>query len=370
VRHGLRNDDHLDACAVKFSLLIEAQIASASAVSERQIFHDCVAQALLADELGYHAVWAVEHHGLLEYSHCSAPEVLLGFIAARTRRIRLGHAVTLTPFRYNHPIRVAERIATLDILSEGRVNWGSGKSASLVEQGAFEIERSELDEQWREAFEMIPRMWRSDVFEYSGKYFNIPPTAIIPKPVQDPHPPLFVACSRPETVAKAGHLGAGSLNFTAGGDEHLITKIATYRAAIAASPMPARRITNRFCCTPAALVLDDDRSACEYGFRGARYFQEGLATYFFSPTRVTGTLEISRDRLSSQALSKAMDSRNTTGSALNTIIGDPTAARESVSRFCEAGVDELILVMQMGTVPQEIVLQSLRVFAERVMPHF
>ena len=103
-------------------------------------------------------------------------------MAARTRRIRLGHAVTLTPHRYNHPIRVAERIATLDILSDGRVSWGSGKSSSHTEQGAFQIDRSELEGQWREALEMIPRMWRSDVFEWSGTYFQIPPTPIIPKP--------------------------------------------------------------------------------------------------------------------------------------------------------------------------------------------
>jgi alkanesulfonate monooxygenase SsuD/methylene tetrahydromethanopterin reductase-like flavin-dependent oxidoreductase (luciferase family) len=278
--------------------------------------------------------------------------------------------VTLTPYRYNHPIRVAERIATLDILSEGRVNWGSGKSASRIEQEAFEIERGELDEQWREAFEMIPRMWRSDLFEYSGRYFKIPPTPVIPKPVQSPHPPLFIACSRHETVVQAGHLGAGSLNFTAGSDDQLLSKVAAYRAAIRASTVPRPRITEQFCCTPAALVLEDDIQACDHGFRGARYFQEGLATYFFSPMRVPGSLEISRDALAPAALAKARAGRNSAGSGLNTIIGDPAAARESVARFRDAGVDELIMVMQMGTIPQDIVMESLRVFGEKVMPHF
>src|SRR6202140_4980299 len=171
---------------VKFSLLVEIQIDSPTPARERQAFLDGVEQAVLADELGYHTVWAVEHHGLLEYSHCSAPEVLLGFVAARTRQIRLGHAVTLTPHRYNHPIRVAERIATLDILSGGRVSWGSGKSASLVEQAAFEIDRTTLHEQWLEALEIIPRMWKEPVFQYKGRFFDIPPTQVIPKPVQAP----------------------------------------------------------------------------------------------------------------------------------------------------------------------------------------
>ena len=356
--------------AVKCSLLIELQISFPTPTTERQAFHDAVEQAVLADELGYHGVWAVEHHGLLEYSHCSAPEVLLAFIAARTRQLRLGHAVTLTPSRYNHPIRVAERIATLDVLSGGRVRWGSGKSASRTEQAAFEIDRDDLDGQWREALEMIPRMWRSDLFEWKGRYFRIPPTAVIPKPVQRPHPPIYAACSRPETVVTAGALGVGSLNFTAGTDEQLAAKVRMYRGAIDGADTSGRTITNQFCCTPTAMVLPDDRTACRHGFRGSRFFAEGLATYFFSPSPVVGTLDISRDDLSASDLDAAMAARHAPGSALTAIVGDPASAREAVARFEATGVDELILVMQMGTVPHEIVMQSIRTFGEQVMPHF
>jgi alkanesulfonate monooxygenase SsuD/methylene tetrahydromethanopterin reductase-like flavin-dependent oxidoreductase (luciferase family) len=350
-----------------YSLLIEIQISFPTPASERQALHDAVEQAVLAEELGYHGVWAVEHHGLLEYSHCSAPEVLLSFIAARTRRILLGHAVTLTPFRYNHPIRVAERIATLDVLSEGRVRWGSGKSASRTEQTAFGIDPQDLDGQWREALDMIPRMWRSDTFEWNGRHFQIPPTPIIPKPVQQPHPPIYAACSRPETIVTAGALGVGSLNFSAGTDEQLAAKVQSYRQAIGSADVTGRKITNQFCCTPTALVLPDDRAACAHGFRGSRFFGEGLATYFFSPTRVVGTLDISRDNLSPSALDAAMAARNRPGSALTSIVGDPVAAREAVARYEAAGVDELILVMQMGTVPHEIVMQSMRTFAESLI---
>src|SRR5919109_650961 len=131
---------------MKFSLFYEMQISEPTRETEPRLFRECVEQAVLADKLGYHCVWAVEHHGLLEYSHSSAPEIFLSFVAARTERIRVGHGVTLLPFRYNHPIRIAERIATLDILSEGRVNWGSGKSASLVEKEAFQNDVSTLHE--------------------------------------------------------------------------------------------------------------------------------------------------------------------------------------------------------------------------------
>lgn len=355
---------------MKFSLLIELQIASPTPATERQLFHDAVAEAMLADELGYHGVWAVEHHGLYEYSHSSAPEVLLSYLAARTSRLLLGHAVTLTPHRYNHPIRVAERIATLDILSNGRVRWGSGKSASHTEQSTFEIDRSQLDGQWREALEMIPKMWRSDVFEWSGKHYNIPPTAIIPKPVQRPHPPIFAACSRLDSVVTAGSLGVGSLNFTAGGDDQLHEKIRAYRQAIEGTKLPPSRVNNYFCCTPVCTVLEDDRKACEYGFRGARFFGEGLGTYFYSPSRVVGPLEIQRDPLSPAKLAEQMAKRTQPGAQMTGVIGDPVMARESVARFQAAGVDELILVMQMGTIPHDVVMESIRTFAEQVMPHF
>ena len=142
---------------MKFSLLYEMQIASPTRASEAQLFHDCVEQAVLADKLGYSTIWAVEHHGLHEYSHCSAPEVFLSVVAAKTEQIRIGHGVTLTPKKYNHPIRIAERVATLDIYANGRVNWGSGKSGSMTEMGAFEVDRETLNQQWIEALDASPR---------------------------------------------------------------------------------------------------------------------------------------------------------------------------------------------------------------------
>jgi len=355
---------------MKFSLLVEAQIEQPTANSERQLFHDIVAQAKLADALGYHAIWAVEHHGLYEYSHCSAPETLLAYIAACTTHIRLGHGVTLTPSGYNHPIRVAERIATLDILSGGRVNWGSGKSASRTEQGSFDLIGADLDGQWREALKIIPRMWRSDVFEHDGPHWRIPPTRVLPKPVQDPHPPVYMACSRPESLDIAGEFGVGALNFAAGAQEQLRAAVLRYRAAIARCGAPPKRVTNHYCCTPAALVLDDDREACAHGFRGARFHQEGLGAYFFAPGRVVERLDISREALGEAELARAMSQRDAPGAPLNTIIGDPSRARDAVARFAEAGVDELILIMQMGGVPQDIVMRSLKTFGEKVAPHF
>ena len=329
-----------------------------------------MAQAVLADELGYHCVWEVEHHGLYEYSHSSAPEVFLAFVAARTKRIRIGHGVTLLPYRYNHPIRIAERVATLDILSGGRVSWGSGKSSSLVEQVAFENVIPELHEQWLEALEMIPRMWSADVFSHKGKHFEIAPTRIIPKPVQLPHPPMFAACSKPDSAVAVGRLGLGALNFAFGSDDYLTQKVTEYRKAVAGATPIGRQKNDWFACTPATLVLRDDRKACQYGFRGAGFFGASLAQYYLSGARPTGRLAVPRDFLSGRDLDDAMALRNQPGSPVASIVGDPASARETVERFADIGVDQLILVMQMGTVPHELVMESLRTFAEDVMPHF
>jgi alkanesulfonate monooxygenase SsuD/methylene tetrahydromethanopterin reductase-like flavin-dependent oxidoreductase (luciferase family) len=355
---------------VKFSLFFEMQISQPDRRREARAFHESLETAVLADALGYHCAWAVEHHGLFEYSHSSAPEIFLSFVAARTQRIRVGHGVTLLPSRYNHPIRVAERIATLDVLSNGRVNWGSGKSASLVEQAAFEIDRSTLHEQWLEALEIIPRMWKEGVFQYKGRFFDIPPTQVIPKPVQTPHPPMYAACSKPDTAALVGRLGLGALNFAIGSDDYLAEKVEQYRQAVSSATPNGWQVTNSFACTPVTLVLNDDRKACAYGYRGARFFADTMALYYWSGKRPVGPLDVKREFFSDRELDEAMRLRNAPGSQVTVIAGDPVAARETVQRFADSGVDELLLVMHAGTIPHDLIMESVRTFAEQVMPHF
>ncbi|MFF5481871.1 LLM class flavin-dependent oxidoreductase [Streptomyces sp. NPDC012935] len=355
---------------MKFSLFFEMQLASPTPQSERQIFLDSVEQAVLADRLGYHAVWAVEHHGLREYAHSSAPEVFLAYVAARTERIRIGHGVTLTAPRYNHPIRVAERVATLDILSGGRVNWGSGKSGTRTEQHAFQTDVPALGEQWLEAARMIPRMWRDEVFAWQGKHYDIPPTQIVPKPVQQPHPPLFAACSTPVASREAGALGLGALNFSAGTQTKLTQRVQAYRAAVAKAEPVGEAVTNHYACTPMSTVLMDDRKACEYGFRGGRFFWQSQLAYYGGEDRPLGPLHTDSGPLPEDELREAMDARLAPDAKLTGVIGSPEVARAQVDRFRAAGVDELILVMQMGTVPHEIVMDSIRTFGEQVLPHY
>src|SRR5499425_3521120 len=175
---------------MKFDLLYELQTPKPhDERSEWRSYKEALEQIELADRVGFDTVWAVEHHFLTEFAHSSAPEVFLTAAAARTRRIRIGHGVVLLPHRFNHPIRVAERVAALDILSDGRVEFGTGRS-SQYEQAGFEVDTELSREMWQESLEMIPRMWTEDPFEFHGRFLNVPARSIVPKPLQDPHPPI------------------------------------------------------------------------------------------------------------------------------------------------------------------------------------
>jgi alkanesulfonate monooxygenase SsuD/methylene tetrahydromethanopterin reductase-like flavin-dependent oxidoreductase (luciferase family) len=306
---------------MKFSLFFEMQIAGPEPATEAQLFHDCLEQAVLADALGFHCIWEVEHHGLYEYAHSSAREIFLSFVAARTKRIRVGHGCTLLPFRYNHPIRIAERVATLDILSNGRVNWGTARSGSRVEQEAFEVDEATLFDQWREAVEIIPKMWGSEPFAYKGRFFDTPPTQVVPKPVQSPHPPIFAACSRPEDAVTVGDMGLGALNLAMYRDECLAQRVREYRDAVARARPNGRAVTNHFACNPATFVLRDDKKACEYGLRGAMYFTQAMFHYY-GTSRPVGPIGLSTDFLPSNHVEGFRRVRNTSASQLSSVIGD------------------------------------------------
>src|SRR5437016_14534277 len=201
---------------MKFGLFYEHQLPRPwGPDSEHQLLKDALEQVELADKGGMDCVWEVEHHFLEEYSHSSAPEVFLAAASQRTNRIRLGHGIVQLPPGFNHPARVAERIATLDLVSDGRVDFGTGESSSEAELGGFLVDRAEKRDQWDEALDAITRMFVETPFAgYDGRFVKMPPRNVVPKPLQRPHPPLWVACSRRETIHLAATKGIGALSFS------------------------------------------------------------------------------------------------------------------------------------------------------------
>ena len=265
---------------MKFSLIYEAQTADPSRAGDHRVFAEIMEQVRLAEDVGFDVIWAVEHHALSMYAHMSAPESFLAFVAGATSRIEIGHGVICLPPKMNHPIKVAERCATLDILSGGRLHVGFGKGGTQQEAGAFGHVRADIPPLVDEAMRLIPRYWTEELVEHKGTFLeDIPVRPVHPKPLQDPHPPLYMACTQNHTLVDAGSRGIGALVLGFGGPEQVAEKHAIYRAAFAERDPEEQvglRPTEHFAALCPAVVLDDGPLARRLGTRGQRFFMESI----------------------------------------------------------------------------------------------
>jgi hypothetical protein len=219
---------------VKFGLIYEIPVPRPwHDRSAYTAFQDTLEQVMLADRLGFHSVWTVEHHFLDEYSFSSAPGVFYGALAAKTENIRIGHGVRLLPFPYNHPVRAAEAAATVDILSGGRLEFGTGRSGTRVELEGFGIDPNDTRPMWEEALEVVVGCWTQEQFSFDGDYFHLPPRGVVPRPMQQPHPPLWGALSSSDSHELIGEKGIGLLSFSvAAPPESLVKRFNRYRDGI------------------------------------------------------------------------------------------------------------------------------------------
>jgi alkanesulfonate monooxygenase SsuD/methylene tetrahydromethanopterin reductase-like flavin-dependent oxidoreductase (luciferase family) len=369
---------------VKFSMIFEAQLTDASRKSEFQIMHECVEQAVLAEKVGFDRVWAVEHHCLKWYAHMSAPETFLAYVAGKTERIRIGHGVVCLPFRMNHPVKVAERIAMLDILSKGRLDFGIGKGGTPQEAGAFQTRMGDIPAQLEESARMIPRMWREELFEHHSALLDIPPRPIIPKPYQEPHPPMYLACTREETLNQAGEWGLGALVLGFAGPDDIARKNQIYRAAVRRrtpqSQIPDFPVEHLSALCPA-IVLEDGLKARAIGQRGQRFFAEAIQHWYGGgpPPKVdtegednVAALKADVDRIVAWLHEEKIEAgTQVTGMANpNHAYGVAADAIGYVERLIAAGADEIMFLIQMGTVPQWAALETIANLGRHVIPRF
>jgi alkanesulfonate monooxygenase SsuD/methylene tetrahydromethanopterin reductase-like flavin-dependent oxidoreductase (luciferase family) len=326
--------------------------------------------------VGFDTVWEVEHHFLNEFSHSSAPEVFLSAVAQRTKNIRIGHGVTLLPYPFNHPIRVAERIAALDIMSRGRVEWGTGRS-SMFEQRPFGINYRESRAMWQEALEIIPRMWQEDPFSYDGRYFKIPPRSIIPKPVQKPHPPIWMAATSPESWLLAGKNGIGSLGFSfimSLGE--ISERIAGYRQALKEARPVGAFINDRVGVFTIVHCAETNEKARENGAHEAAiwYTLFGIRNLFGDGSgREPQEGAPYQEFIDSNPLLKKATEGRLTADELDRqdsiIVGDPDKCVRKLERYRDLGLDRVLCLMQCGAIPHDRVMQSIRLFGKHVIPH-
>ena len=368
---------------MKFGIFYEHQLPRPwENFDEHKLLSDALEQIELADKLGFDHVWEVEHHFLEEYSHSSAPEVFLGACSQRTSNIRLGHGIVAVPPGYNHPARVAERIATLDLISNGRLDFGTGETSSDMELLGFNVDRARKRAMWEE---VVPQILRMMVYQpypgYSGEFFDMPPRNIVPKPLQKPHPPVWVACSQPDTILMAARRGIGALCFVFS-DEARQWVSDYYQAfeacadPIAFEPNPNIAIvTGLMCC-------QDEQEAIDKGLDGFHFFAYSLSHYYRFGQHRPGKTDVwsefvaNRDqfgfrKMKAQGGDLATQQRTEEGvTALRGAIGTPDQIRRYLRLYEDAGIDQVIFISQAGTNRHEDICESMDLFATAVMPEF
>jgi alkanesulfonate monooxygenase SsuD/methylene tetrahydromethanopterin reductase-like flavin-dependent oxidoreductase (luciferase family) len=354
---------------MKFGIFYELQLPRPwTPHGELKLYQDALAQVELADRLGYDYAWMVEHHFLEEYSHCPSPEAFLGAASQRTRQIRLGHGIL--QLTTSHPARVAERVAVLDLLSHGRCEFGMGESASITELEPFGRSMEDKRAVFEEAVAAILPMFKEGGSEHHGKYFDIPLRNVVPKPIQQPHPPLWMACSQLDTIERAGRCGLGALGFQFvsaeaahawvhayyNGMTKRLTKLADYRVN------PNIALVSFFMC---AKTDEEARKKAD----GATFFQFALRFYGASSDRKRpppGSVNMWEEYTAWKRANPAAQEAALRGG----LIGSPDTLRKKLAKFETSHIDQVILLNQAGKNLHEDICESLELFAREVMPEF
>jgi alkanesulfonate monooxygenase SsuD/methylene tetrahydromethanopterin reductase-like flavin-dependent oxidoreductase (luciferase family)/putative sterol carrier protein len=354
--------------------------------AEQKLISDALDQVELADRLGIDYVWEVEHHFLEEYSHSSASEVFLAAASQRTERIRLGFGIVAIPPGYQHPARVAEKVAMLDLVSRGRCEFGSGETSSGAELGGFGVDRDTKREQWDEALDVITRMFVEEPFAgWDGRFVGMPARNVVPKPVQKPHPPLWVACSRRDTIKLAAEKGIGALSFSFVEPEAAKEWVDEYYSIIASQAcVPAGFAVNpNFAVVLPMMCHPDEQTAIDRGIDGAHFFGYSLAHFYVFGDHHPGRTNVweefqrnrdergfARDIITPESAPLGVKIFQEGLGSLRGAIGTPEQVRDLCRRYEEAGVDQVIFVSQAGRNQHEHICESLELFAQEVMPEF
>jgi alkanesulfonate monooxygenase SsuD/methylene tetrahydromethanopterin reductase-like flavin-dependent oxidoreductase (luciferase family) len=337
---------------------------------EQRAYREAIEQIKLGDRLGFHTVWAVEHHFREGRSHCPAPEVLLGALSQVTERIRLGFGVTLCPFGFTHPARIAERVATVDVLSGGRVEWGTGRSTPM-EQTAFHVDRALSRDEWREAIEIICGMWREERFAWDSPTFQFPARVVTPKPVQDPHPPCWMAATSDGSAEVAGENALGLLSFSIMQPlERMAQQIEAYRKAqLRAQPL-TDVATNKVAAYTLVHCADSMAEAEANGiWKSVAWWYQNLAQFtldwelvHLSPEEQNQVFPLMKPLLEGQIPIEHFHDADMI------VVGDAERCFQKMKHYADLGVDQLICYVQFGYHSHESVLKTIEILGKEVLP--
>jgi alkanesulfonate monooxygenase SsuD/methylene tetrahydromethanopterin reductase-like flavin-dependent oxidoreductase (luciferase family) len=366
---------------VKFALFYEIPVPQPwEPDSELIAYQNTLAEAVAGDKAGWDAFWTVEHHFLKEYSHCSNPEVLYGAIAALTERIRLGYGVRLTPKPYNHPVRTAESVAVLDLISNGRVDFGTGRSATRAELEGFGIDPSETRQMWREAIEHIVGCWTNDEYDFDGKYWQMPRRRVQPKPLQQPHPPIWGATTSEDGHRQVGELGLGLCSFAVGvSPEEVKKKVDIYRAASETCTAPlGAYVHNQVATFTMALCSDNRDKAIELARESFEWYPKTGARQIAT---VTDWMAERNQDLGSYSYAADMKAHDDDGSldllsleylidSNACVLGTPDECLDACRKYESAGIDLLLCLVNPYKIPHDAVMETIELMGTYVLPKF
>ncbi|MCB2080513.1 MAG: LLM class flavin-dependent oxidoreductase [Novosphingobium sp.] len=337
---------------------------------ERAAYKNCVEQIVLADKKGFHTAWLVEHHFREGRSHMPCNEVVLGALSQITEQIRLGFGVALMPHEFIHPARIAEKVATVDLLSGGRAEWGMGRSTPM-EQIAFDVDRPRSKEKMLAAAKTVVGMWEQEYYEEDSEFLKFPKRMVTPKPYQYPHPPCWMAASSEETIRMAGQNGLGLLCFSIMQPlEKLAGLIDIYRQEqLAAKPVTSIH-TNKVGvytlvhCTESRKKFDTNRvwDSMWWWYRTSAEFILKWEMSHLTQEEKAKAFPLLKKQADGDFDIHEFDRQDMV------IIGTPDECLQKFLKYEEAGIDQVLCYVNFGYLPQDAVLECITLLGDYVIP--
>ena len=328
-----------------------------------------IEQMVWTEELGFDSVWLTEHH-FIDYGLSVSPAVLAAAAATRTRRVRIGLAAAILPF--HDPIRLAEELAMVDVLSGGRLDVGVGRGNRPVEFEGYRIPQIESRERFDETLTILARAWTTERFSFEGRHFTIPEVRVIPKPLQQPHPPLYVVCVSPDTIEATALRGLPMLNSILRGPiDQLVAQRDTYIKACkkaGRSDDETAALLNRWGVSRHIYVAPTDAQARAETREAEMWYQDALRR-FLIPNDIERVHPLLQPGF--RALAERMGRITWEQLVAETLaVGSPETVAAKIAEMQRLGVGEVLCWMNFGGLAQSHVRRSMELFAREVMPRF
>ncbi|GAA3394455.1 LLM class flavin-dependent oxidoreductase [Streptomyces roseoviridis] len=355
---------------MEFGIFVQGYVgkrAETDPEAEHKALMEETEYVIQADRSGFKYAWASEHHFLEEYSHLSANDVYLGYLAHATERIHLGSGIFNPLAPVNHPVKVAEKVAMLDHLSGGRFEFGSGRGAGSHEILGFMpgiTDMNHTKEIWEETIAEFPKMWLQDEYVgFQGKHWSLPPRKVLPKPYGRSHPAMWYAAGSPTSYAMAGRMGLGVLGFSVQKVSDMEWVVESYKTAIKEAKAVGDFVNDNVMVTSTAICAETHDKAVEIAAGGGlNYLQSLLFRYHDTFPRPEGVPEWPEllPEYSTEIIELLIQEELM-------ICGDPDEVRAQCGRWERAGADQLSFGLPIG-ISYEDTMNTIKLIGEHVIP--